>query len=206
MLHGPELDGPERLQPKCPWSCWACCWSCCCFYFLKNYKKIQTAALRAPVQVYEYMIKCIQQKQQQLQQQPQQLQGHFGNFFHNVQTHLAQTHLAFSDPTAFRRSCLSVDTRVSSPDLVASDLGAKPPTFLLFTISRIPKIQLNSWCLRPSGTRKRTPRSNLPQGPFGIRSGSVRGPFGPISNQNSRSQKFQNFSTCAAVAAAAGAL
>ena len=33
---------------------------------------------------------------QQLQQQPQQLQGHFGNFSQNVQTHLAQTHLALS--------------------------------------------------------------------------------------------------------------
>ena len=40
--------------------------------------------------------KCIQQKQQQLQQQSQQLQGYFGNFFQNIQTHLAQTHLAFS--------------------------------------------------------------------------------------------------------------
>ena len=37
-----------------------------------------------------------QQPQPQLQEQPQQLQGHFGNFFQNVQTHLAQTHLAFS--------------------------------------------------------------------------------------------------------------
>ena len=46
------------------------------------------------------MIKCIQRKQQQLQQQlqqqPQQLQGHFGNFFQNVQTHLAQIDLAVS--------------------------------------------------------------------------------------------------------------
>ena len=59
-----------------------------------------------------------------------------------------------------------------------------------------------------------TPRSNLPRGPFGVRSGSVRarvpgfvrGAFGPISDQNFRSQKFQKFSICAAVAAAAGAL
>ena len=62
------------------------------------------------------MIKCIQQKQQQfqqqLQQQPQQLQGYFGNFFQNVQTHLAQTHLAFSDerlaPEKFLRSSVAL--------------------------------------------------------------------------------------------------
>ena len=46
---------------------------------------------------YKYMIKCIQQKQQQLQQQPQQLQGHFGNFFENVWPHLAWPHVAFSE-------------------------------------------------------------------------------------------------------------
>ena len=38
-----------------------------------------------------------QQKQQQLQQQAQQVQGHFGTFFQNVQAHLAQAHLVFSD-------------------------------------------------------------------------------------------------------------
>ena len=50
---------------------------------------------------YKYTMKCIQQRQeqlqQQLQQQPQQLKGHLGNFFQHVQTHLAQTHLAFSE-------------------------------------------------------------------------------------------------------------
>ena len=50
---------------------------------------------------YKYMIKCIQQKQQQLQQQPQQLQGHFGNFFENVWPHLAWPHVAFSEPLSF---------------------------------------------------------------------------------------------------------
>ena len=38
-----------------------------------------------------------QQKQQQLQQQPQQLQGHFGKFGENVQAHLAQARVTFSD-------------------------------------------------------------------------------------------------------------
>ena len=32
------------------------------------------------------------------------------------------------------------------------------------------------------------------RGPFLVRSGSVRSPFGPISDQNFRSQKFQKFS------------
>ena len=37
--------------------------------------------------------------QQLLHQQPQQLQGHFGNFFEKVQTHdiVAQAHLAFCE-------------------------------------------------------------------------------------------------------------
>ena len=45
----------------------------------------------------KYVIKCMQQKQQRLQQQPQQLQGHFGNFFETVHIHAVQGHLAFSE-------------------------------------------------------------------------------------------------------------
>ena len=53
-------------------------------------------------------------------------------------------------------------------------------------------------------------------GPFGVRSGSVRGPFGVRSGSvwanfgpnfsDPKILKFQKFSICAAVAAAAGAL
>ena len=46
--------------------------------------------------VIKYMQQTKQQKQQQLQRQPQQLQGHFGNFFEKVQTHVAQAHLVVS--------------------------------------------------------------------------------------------------------------
>ena len=37
------------------------------------------------------------------------------------------------------------------------------------------------------------PNFRVVRGPFGVRSGSVRDPFGPISDQKFRSQKFQNF-------------
>ena len=59
-------------------------------------------------------------------------------------------------------------------------------------------------------------RSGSVRGPFGVRSGSVRGPFGVRSGSvwanfgpnfsDPKILKFQKFSICAAVAAAAGAL
>ena len=55
-------------------------------------------------------------------------------------------------------------------------------------------------------------RSGTVPRPFGVRSGSVRGPFGLRSGQfrtkisGAKNLKFQKFSICAAVAAAAGAL
>ena len=55
-------------------------------------------------------------------------------------------------------------------------------------------------------------RSGFVRGPFGIRSGSVRGPFGIRSGQfrvqifGAKNLKYQTFSICEAVAAAAGAL
>ena len=55
-------------------------------------------------------------------------------------------------------------------------------------------------------------RSGSARGPFGVRSGSVRAPFGLRSGRfrtkifGAKNSKFQKFSICAAVAAAAGAL
>ena len=61
-------------------------------------------------------------------------------------------------------------------------------------------------------TDPRGVRSGSVRNPFGVRSGSVRGPLGLRSGQfrtkisGAKNSKFQQFSICAAVAAAAGAL
>ena len=95
-LEGPELEGPEDFEkkyqnvpgaagPAAGAAAASAAASAVCIYYV-----IIGGRFAPP---YKYMIKCIQQKQQQLQQQlqqqPQQLQGHFGNFFENVQAHLA---------------------------------------------------------------------------------------------------------------------